>query len=66
LEPPPGLAAPESALDEMFSDPNLKALVIDVRIDFGDDDPYGLAMPSRQCAIVCRRANHREGMNIEN
>ena len=42
-----GLTALESALDEIFSDPNLKALVIDVRINFGGDDPYGLAIASR-------------------
>ena len=42
-----GLAALESALDEIFSDPNLKALVIDVRINFGGEDPYGLAIASR-------------------
>ena len=37
----------EGALDEIFSDPNLKALVIDVRINFGGEDPYGLAIASR-------------------
>lgn len=42
-----GLTALETALDEIFSDPNLKALVIDVRINFGGDDPYGLAIASR-------------------
>jgi hypothetical protein len=42
-----GLTALESALDEIFSDPNLKALVIDVRINFGGADPYGLAIASR-------------------
>jgi hypothetical protein len=42
-----GLTALESALDEIFSDPNLEALVIDVRINFGGDDPYGLAIASR-------------------
>jgi hypothetical protein len=42
-----GLNALESALDEIFSDPNLKALVIDVRINFGGEDPYGLAIASR-------------------
>lgn len=42
-----GLAALESALDEIFSDPNLKTLVIDVRINFGGTDPYGLAIASR-------------------
>jgi hypothetical protein len=33
-----GLAALESALDEIFSDPELKGLVIDVRLNFGGDD----------------------------
>jgi len=42
-----GLTALESALDEIFSDPDLKALVIDVRINFGGEDPYGLAIASR-------------------
>lgn len=42
-----GLEALENALDEIFSDPNLKALVIDVRINFGGEDPYGLAIASR-------------------
>ena len=42
-----GLTALESALDEIFSDPNLKALVIDVRMNFGGEDPYGLAIASR-------------------
>jgi hypothetical protein len=42
-----GLTALESALDEIFSDPNLKELVIDVRINFGGEDPYGLAIASR-------------------
>jgi len=42
-----GLTALENALDEIFSDPNLKALIIDVRINFGGEDPYGLAIASR-------------------
>ena len=42
-----GLTALESALDEIFSDPNLKALIIDVRINFGGEDPFGLAIASR-------------------
>jgi len=42
-----GLAALETALDEIFSDPALQALIIDVRINFGGDDPYGLAIASR-------------------
>ena len=42
-----GLEALEGALDEIFSDPTLKALVIDVRINFGGADPYGLAIASR-------------------
>jgi C-terminal processing protease CtpA/Prc len=42
-----GMAALEAALDTIFSDAALKALVIDVRINFGGDDPYGLAIASR-------------------
>ncbi|MGO8791952.1 MAG: S41 family peptidase [Terriglobia bacterium] len=42
-----GLMALESALDAIFSDPALRALVIDVRINFGGSDPYGLAVASR-------------------
>ncbi len=42
-----GEAALEAALDEIFSDPNLKGLVVDVRINFGGADPYGLAIASR-------------------
>ncbi len=42
-----GLAALEAALDDIFSDPALKRLVIDVRINFGGADPYGLAIASR-------------------
>ncbi len=42
-----GSKALESALDEIFSDPKLKALVIDVRINFGGADPWGLAVASR-------------------
>ncbi len=42
-----GLEAFEEALDAIFSDPALKALVIDVRINFGGYDPYGLALASR-------------------
>ena len=42
-----GLLALESALDQIFSDSSLRALVIDVRINFGGDDPYGLAIASR-------------------
>ena len=34
-------------MDAIFSDPSLKALVIDVRINYGGDDPYGLAIASR-------------------
>jgi C-terminal processing protease CtpA/Prc len=37
----------ETALDTIFSDPNLKALVIDVRINDGGSDPLGLAIASR-------------------
>ena len=42
-----GLVALQNALDEIFSDPKLKALVIDVRINFGGDDGYGLEIASR-------------------
>jgi hypothetical protein len=42
-----GLAALEAALDEIFSDRALGALVIDVRINGGGADPYGLAIASR-------------------
>ncbi len=42
-----GLAALESALDDIFSDASLHQLVIDVRVNFGGDDPYGLAIASR-------------------
>jgi len=37
----------ESALDEIFSDPAPRALVIEVRINFGGSSPYGLAVASR-------------------
>lgn len=42
-----GLVALEAALDTVFSDPKLTGLVIDVRINFGGADPYGLALASR-------------------
>ncbi len=42
-----GLVALEAALDTIFTDPKLKGLVIDVRINFGGADPYGLALASR-------------------
>ena len=42
-----GLVALEAALDTIFTDPKLKGLVIDVRINFGGADPYGLAIASR-------------------
>lgn len=45
-----GLVNLEKALDEIFSDQALKALVIDVRINFGGDDPYGLVIASRLAA----------------
>lgn len=45
-----GLAELEEALDTIFSDANLKALVIDVRINSGGSDPYGLAIASRLTA----------------
>jgi C-terminal processing protease CtpA/Prc len=42
-----GQAALEAALDEIFADPPTRGLVIDVRINFGGADPYGLAIASR-------------------
>lgn len=42
-----GMMALQSALDQIFSDSALQALVIDVRINFGGDDPYGLEIASR-------------------
>jgi len=42
-----GMTALESALDNIFSDSALQSLVIDVRINFGGYDPYGLAIASR-------------------
>lgn len=42
-----GLAALEAALDTIFGDAKLKALVIDARINLGGADPYGLAIASR-------------------
>jgi len=42
-----GMAALQSALDEIFSDPKLKALIIDVRINFGGNDLYGVEIASR-------------------
>ena len=45
-----GLAALESALDTIFADRTLAALVIDVRINLGGADPYGLAIASRLAA----------------
>ncbi|MBI3448196.1 MAG: S41 family peptidase [Acidobacteria bacterium] len=42
-----GLDALEEALDAIFTDSKLKGLVIDVRINFGGADPYGLALASR-------------------
>jgi hypothetical protein len=42
-----GMRALQTALDTVFSDPRLKALVIDVRINFGGADPYGLEIASR-------------------
>ncbi len=42
-----GLVALESALDAIFGDPKLERLVIDVRINGGGADPYGLALAAR-------------------
>lgn len=41
------LEALESALDEIFSDTQIRALIIDLRLSFGGDDPLGLAIASR-------------------
>ena len=43
-----GLRELEAALDAIFSDPALKRLVVDVRINFGGFDPYGLVIASRR------------------
>jgi hypothetical protein len=37
----------ESALDQIFSDPRLRSLIIDVRLSFGGDDHLGLVIASR-------------------
>jgi hypothetical protein len=42
-----GQEALDAALDEIFSDSNLRRLVIDVRYNSGGADPYGLAIASR-------------------
>ena len=42
-----GLTALQSALDEIFSDPKVGALVIDVRINFGGTFRYEMAITSR-------------------
>lgn len=42
-----GLQAFEATLDTIFNDPKLRGLVIDMRINFGGSDPYGLALASR-------------------
>jgi hypothetical protein len=42
-----GQKALNSALDEIFTDTNLRRLVIDVRFNSGGADPYGLAIASR-------------------
>jgi len=42
-----GLTALQTALDHIFSDPKLKVLVIDVRINFGGNDLYGVEVASR-------------------
>jgi len=45
-----GLTALQTALDQIFSDPKLRALVIDVRINFGGNDLYGVEIASRLAA----------------
>jgi hypothetical protein len=42
-----GLTVLDAALDRIFSDPMLHAVIIDVRINFGGYDPYGLVIASR-------------------
>lgn len=42
-----GLAALDAALDAIFTDPALKRLIIDVRVNFGGFDPYGVVIASR-------------------
>jgi hypothetical protein len=49
------LAKLEKALDTIFSDPNLKRLVIDVRCCSGGLDPYGLAIASRLTAWIAQK-----------
>jgi hypothetical protein len=46
-----GQVALEAALDEVFSDRNLRGLVIDVRYNEGGYDPYGLAIVSRLATV---------------
>jgi C-terminal processing protease CtpA/Prc len=43
-------SALESALDTIFSDPKLRALVIDMRLSFGGSDKLGLAIARRLAA----------------
>jgi hypothetical protein len=45
------LKALESALDAIFSDASVRALVIDVRLAFGGSDELGLAISSRLAAV---------------
>jgi len=42
-----GLEELEAALDAIFADASLEALIIDVRVNYGGADPYGLAIASR-------------------
>jgi hypothetical protein len=42
-----GEAALQSALDQIFSDAKLRALIIDARLNSGGFDPYGLEIASR-------------------
>jgi hypothetical protein len=41
------LAVLEGALDDVFNDPAIRALVLDLRINFGGSDQLGLAIASR-------------------
>jgi len=47
-----GMEALQNALDAIFSDPELRRLIVDVRINFGGSDPYGLALASRLAATT--------------
>ena len=58
-----GLMALQSALDEIFSDSALRALVIDVRVNFGGDDPYGLEIASRLTTAITSRTRNKPALS---